>query len=76
MYAQRTAAVRAARMADGWRRTKLPTHKCMAHVARPCQREAAAKADKVMWPDTAEGWQDADASSMTPPCALSTAAAC
>ena len=63
-------------MADDLRHTNLLSHQGTVHVAGPCQRKAAAKAGKVMWPYTAEGWQGADATSITPPCALSTAAAC
>ena len=51
MYAQRTAAARRrqACMADGLRHTKLLSlTKGMARVARPCPRESAAKAGKVM----------------------------
>ena len=45
-----------------------------APSARPCQREASAKADKVMRPYAAEGWQGAASTSLTAPRALWTAA--
>ena len=44
------------------------------HLARPCQRGASAKADKVMRPYAAEGCQGAASSSLTAPFALWTAA--
>lgn len=48
--------------------------KARPHVARRCQREAAAKAGKVTWPYAAERWQGAAATWATASCALSTAA--
>ena len=60
-------------MADRFRHTNLSPHGT-ADVARPYQRVTTAKAGRVMGLYAAEGWQGAAATSMTAPCAFSTAA--
>ena len=75
MYAQGTAAARRnqARMADGLRHTKLLSHQrrgqCGEAIPTRGRREGRQS-------HASRGWQGADATSMTPPRALSTTAAC
>ena len=56
-------------MADGLHHTKLPSHQRHGPCgeAMPTRRRGESQQSHA-----AEGWQGADATSMRPPCALST----